>query len=144
MNRTQTLKYSKRGKRVPSSESFGVVLKVTNLLISSVTSFPSAPNSQTSLIYVLSWGEDSRGSEGKVPPFISSYNRRVYIIPGDLSVPPTLFSGSEPRRTTTCSLDWKKKQLKGSHFSSVAEVIAATETRLDGQTSDFFLMACKS
>jgi len=109
MNRTQTLKYSKRGKRVPSSESFGVVLKVTNLLISSVTSFPSAPNSQTSLIYVLSWGEDSRGSEGKVPPFISSYNRRVYIIPGDLSVPPTLFSGSEPRRTTTCSLDWKKK-----------------------------------
>ena len=43
-----------------------------------------------------------------------------------------------PLRTTTCSLDWKK-QLKISHFSSDAEVIAAAETRLDGQTSDFFL-----
>ena len=31
------------------------------------------------------------------------------------------------RRTTTCSLDWKK-QLKGRHFSSDAEVIAAAET----------------
>ena len=30
-----------------------------------------------------------------------------------------------------------KKQLKGRHFSSNAEVIAA-ETRLDGQLSDFF------
>ena len=33
--------------------------------------------------------------------------------------------------------DWKK-QLKGRHFSSDAEVIAAAETWLDGQTSDFF------
>jgi len=33
-----------------------------------------------------------------------------------------------PRRTTTCSLDWKKKQLKVRHFSSDAEVIAAAET----------------
>jgi len=32
-----------------------------------------------------------------------------------------------PRRTTTCSLDWKK-QLKVRHFSSDAEVIAAAET----------------
>ena len=31
-----------------------------------------------------------------------------------------------------------KKQLKGRHFSSDAEVIAAAETRLDGQLSDFF------
>jgi len=31
-----------------------------------------------------------------------------------------------------------KKQLKGRHFSSDAEVIAAAETWLDGQTSDFF------
>jgi len=30
------------------------------------------------------------------------------------------------------------KQLKGRHFSSDAEVIAAAETWLDGQTSDFF------
>jgi len=34
--------------------------------------------------------------------------------------------------------DWKK-QLKGRHFLSDAEVIAAAETWLDGQTSDFFL-----
>jgi len=31
-----------------------------------------------------------------------------------------------------------KKQLKVSHFSSDAEVIAAAETWLDGQTSEFF------
>ena len=36
-----------------------------------------------------------------------------------------------PRRTTTCSLDWKK-QLKFRHFSSDAEVIFAAETWLDG------------
>ena len=47
-----------------------------------------------------------------------------------------------PRRTTTCSLDWN--QLKGRHFSSDTEVIAAEETWLDGQTSDFFWVACKS
>jgi len=33
-----------------------------------------------------------------------------------------------PRRTTTCYLDWKKKQLKGRRFSSDSEVIAAAET----------------
>jgi len=32
-----------------------------------------------------------------------------------------------------------KKQLKGQHFSSNAEVIAAAETWLDGQPSEFFL-----
>jgi len=32
----------------------------------------------------------------------------------------------------------KKKQLKGRHFSSDAEVIAVAETSLDGQPSDFF------
>jgi len=32
-----------------------------------------------------------------------------------------------------------KKQLKVRHFSSDAEVIAAAETWLDGQPSDFFL-----
>jgi hypothetical protein len=40
---------------------------------------------------------------------------------------PTLFSGSGP-----------KEQLKGRHFLSDAEVIAATETWLDGQHSEFF------
>ena len=42
-----------------------------------------------------------------------------------------------PSRTTTYSLD-SKKQLKDCHFSSDAEVIAAEETWLDGQTSEFF------
>jgi len=32
-----------------------------------------------------------------------------------------------------------KKQLKGCHFSSDVEVIAAAETWLDGQPSEFFL-----
>ena len=32
-----------------------------------------------------------------------------------------------------------KKQLKGRHFSSDVEVIAAVETWLDGQPSEFFL-----
>ena len=32
-----------------------------------------------------------------------------------------------------------EKHLKGRHFSSEAEVIAAAETWLDGQISDFFL-----
>ena len=41
------------------------------------------------------------------------------------------------RRTTTCSLD-RKKQLKVRHFSSDAEVIAAAETWLEGQDSEFF------
>ena len=31
-----------------------------------------------------------------------------------------------------------KKRLKGRHFSSNAEVIAAAQTRLDGQLSEFF------
>jgi histone-lysine N-methyltransferase SETMAR len=31
-----------------------------------------------------------------------------------------------------------KKESRGRHFSSDAEVIAATETWLDGKTSDFF------
>jgi len=35
-------------------------------------------------------------------------------------------------------------QLRSRHFSSDAEVIAAAETWLDGQTSEFFLVACKS
>ena len=36
-----------------------------------------------------------------------------------------------------------KKQLKGRHFSSDAEVIAAAETWLDGQLSEFFLSGLK-
>jgi len=37
-----------------------------------------------------------------------------------------------------------KKQLKGRHSSSDAKVIAAAETWLDGQPSEFFLVAYKS
>ena len=37
-----------------------------------------------------------------------------------------------------------KKQLKGRHFSSDAEVITAAETWLDGKNSEFFWVACKS
>jgi len=44
----------------------------------------------------------------------------------------------QPRRTTTCSLDWIK-QLKGRHFSSEADVITAAETWLDRQPSEFVL-----
>jgi len=48
-----------------------------------------------------------------------------------------------PHQTTTCSLDWKK-QLKGRHFSSDAEVIiAAAETWLDRQPSEFFLIGLR-
>ena len=48
---------------------------------------------------------------------------------------PTLFSGSGP--VGLPSVPWTK-QLKGRHFSSDAEVIAAAETWLDGQHTDFF------
>jgi len=37
-----------------------------------------------------------------------------------------------------------KKQLKGRHSSSDAEVIAAAETWLDGQFCEFFWVACES
>jgi hypothetical protein len=34
--------------------------------------------------------------------------------------------------------------LKGRHISSNTEVIAAEDTWLDGQTSEFFWVACES
>ena len=37
----------------------------------------------------------------------------------------------------------EKKQLKGRHFSSDAEVIAVAETWLDGKISEFFLSGLK-
>ena len=52
-----------------------------------------------------------------------------------LSWSPTLFSGSGPVRLPP--VPWTEKQLKGRHFSSDAEVIAAAETWLDGQPCDF-------
>ena len=66
-------------------------------------------------------------------------------LPGfPMSWSPTLFSGSFP--VGLPPVPWtKKKQLKGRHFTSAAEVIAAAETWLDGQHSEyFFWVACKS
>jgi hypothetical protein len=48
-----------------------------------------------------------------------------------------------PRRTNTCS-PGLKKELKVRHFSSHAEVVAAAETWLDRQHSEFFLSGMKS
>ena len=51
---------------------------------------------------------------------------------------PTLFSGSGLSGSDYHLFPELKKQFKGRHFSSDA-VIAAAETWLDGQPSDFFL-----
>ena len=50
---------------------------------------------------------------------------------------PTLFSGSGP--VGLPPVPWTEKELIGRHFSSDAEVIAAAETWLDGQPSEFLL-----
>ena len=54
------------------------------------------------------------------------------------------FSGSDPVGLPSVLWTEKKKQLKGRHFSSEAEVIAAAETRLDGQHFDFFFFELPS
>ena len=48
---------------------------------------------------------------------------------------PTIFSRSGPIGLPP--VPWTEKKLKGRHFSSDAEVIAAAETCLDGQISEF-------
>jgi len=53
-----------------------------------------------------------------------------------ISWSPTLFSGSGP--TGLPPVPWIEKQLKCRHFSWDAEVIAAAETWLDRQISEFF------
>jgi len=59
-------------------------------------------------------------------------------LPGlPLSWSPTLFSGSGP--VGLPPVPWTEKPLKGRHFSFDAEVIAAAETWLNGQYSEFFL-----
>jgi len=55
-----------------------------------------------------------------------------------MSCSPTLFSGSGPVGLPPVPWTGKKKS-KGRHFSSDAEVIAAAETWLDGQASEFLL-----
>ena len=47
-----------------------------------------------------------------------------------------VFSGSGP--VGLPPVPWTKKQLKGRHFSSDAEVNAVAENWLDGQLSEFF------
>ena len=59
-------------------------------------------------------------------------------LPGlTVSCSPTLFSGSGPVGLPPVPWTEKKKQLKGRHFSSDAEVIAAAETWLDEQHYEF-------
>ena len=83
------------------------------------------------------------------PVAISDHGRNLVISlwPGDkatinglpglpMSWSPTLLSGSGPSHYHL--FPGLEKQLKGRHFSSDAEVIAAAETWLDGQTSEFF------
>jgi hypothetical protein len=48
----------------------------------------------------------------------------------------TLFSESVPVRLPTFS--WSEKQLKGRHFSSDVEAIAATGPWLDGQNPEIY------
>jgi len=60
-----------------------------------------------------------------------------------MSWSPTLFSRSGP--VGLPPVPWtEKKHLKGRHFSSDVEVIAAVGTWLDGQPSEFFWVASKS
>ena len=69
---------------------------------------------------------------------------RRNCLPGlPVSWSPTLFSGSGP--VGLPPVPWtEKKQLKLRHFSSDADVIAAAETWLDGQPSEFFLSGLQS
>jgi hypothetical protein len=53
---------------------------------------------------------------------------------------PILFYGSGP--VGLPSVSWtEKKQMKVCHFLSHTEIIAAAETWLDGQPSDFFFLS---
>ena len=54
---------------------------------------------------------------------------------------PWLTGHLQPRRMDYNLFPGLKKQLKGWHFSSNTEVIAAAETWLDRQPSEFFLSA---
>jgi len=79
-----------------------------------------------------------RDNVRQCPVSLGNCNPEETGLPGlPMSWSPTPFSVSGPSEYHLfygC-----KKQLKGRHFSSDADVIAATETWLDGQPSDFFL-----
>ena len=67
----------------------------------------------------------------------ATYNPEDTGLPGPpMSWSPTLLSGSGP--VGLPPVTWTEKKLKGRHISSDAEVIAAAETWLDGQTFEFF------
>jgi len=69
-----------------------------------------------------------------------TYNPDETGLPGlPVSSSPTLFSGSDPIGLPP--VPWTEKQFKCRHISSDAEVIAAGETWLDGQLSDFFFLS---
>ena len=70
-------------------------------------------------------------------PRLTGHLQEETGLPGlPVSWSPTLFSGSGPLGLPP--ILWTEKQLKDRHFSSDAVVIAAAETWLDGQPSDFF------
>ena len=77
------------------------------------------------------------------PGSLSTCNPEETGLPGlPVSWSPTLFSVSGT--VGLPPVPWLKKQLKFRHFSSDAEVIAAAETWLDGQPSEFFFwVVCK-
>ena len=94
--------------------------------------------------------ENEAGSSQRVSCSCTTISRLTgHLQPGrnsllglPISWSPTLFSGSGPARLPP--VPWTEKQLKGRHFSSDVEVIAAAETWLDGQPSEFFFwVACK-
>ena len=66
---------------------------------------------------------------------LATQKKLAYLCFQCLDHPP--YSPDLAPSTTTCFLDWKK--IENSPFFSDAEVIAAAETWLDGQPSDFFL-----
>jgi len=111
------------------------------------------PNSQSGVLFISAGTIEGR-FEGKTPRKFhlgglvlarqcpgspGTCNPEETGLPGlPVSGPPTLFSGSGPVRLPPVPWTEKKKQFKGRHFSSDAEVIAAAETWLDGQLSEFF------
>jgi len=66
---------------------------------------------------------------------LATQNKLAYLVLKFLNHPPY---SPDLASSDYHLLSGLKKQLKGGHFSSDAEVIAAAETWLDGQSFDFF------
>jgi len=72
------------------------------------------------------------------PSSLGTCNPEETGLPGlSMSWSPTQFSGCGP--VGLPPVPWTEKQLRGHHFSSDVEVIAARETWLDRQPSEFIL-----